>query len=144
MGWTPNSTWKKENIPYLFNTDETADYIGAMPAIDYFAPHLMMPDRAIEIPKWYRLIAPTYNENNPRNNRLELERYCRKDVDVLKACVEAHYRLIYETTGLNPFLYTTSASLALQVFLYFDQPKKRIKMISPYHSKFARRGFTGW
>jgi hypothetical protein len=131
--------YKKGYFPYLFNTPENQSYVGTIPAIQWFEPNMMAPDKRLDFLKWY-----DENKNLPYDFRHELEEYCRSDVRILAHSLEVYIRegMTYNG-GLNPMEEITIASYALRVYKTLYMPENTIGLISPEAQQFARRAFSG-
>jgi hypothetical protein len=131
--------YKKGYFPYLFNTPENQSYNGTIPAIQWFEPNMMAPDKRLDFLKWY-----DENKNLPYDFRHELEEYCRSDVRILAHSLEVYIRegMTYNG-GLNPMEEITIASYALRVYKTLYMPENTIGLISPEAQQFARRAFSG-
>lgn len=47
------STMKKGFFPYVFNVPENINYIGPIPAREYFQPEMMKAAKYAEFNEWY-------------------------------------------------------------------------------------------
>ena len=90
---------KKGFFPHFFNRPELQDYIGPMPAKDYYDPKRMKSERKGEFERWYQ---SKVNEGATFNFQQELLEYCQSDVKLLKqGCIEFQ-REFQTLAGFNP------------------------------------------
>lgn len=131
--------YKKGYFPYLFNTPEHQSYVGTIPAIQWFEPNMMSPEKRLDFLQWYE-----ENKNVPYDFRHELEEYCRSDVRILAHSLEVYIRegMAYND-GLNPMEEITIASYALRIYKTLYLPEHTVSLISPAAQQFARRAFSG-
>lgn len=73
---------KKGFFRHFFNIPENQEYVGRIPARDYYDPDSMSPKRKAEVEEWYteRLADPEYIFDFQR----ELVEYCHSDVKLLQ------------------------------------------------------------
>jgi len=97
---------KKGYFPHKFNLLENQEYVGIVPAIDYYMPESMSPEGREEFEKWHK----DQRNKNTFNFQEELIAYCESDVRLLKqGCMT--FKLLFEAkTGFNPFDHITIAS----------------------------------
>ena len=72
---------KKGFFPHFFNTQDHQDYVGPIPAQDYYDPPSMSPTRKDEFMQWH---AERRAEHYEFNFQEELLSYCQSDVRLLK------------------------------------------------------------
>lgn len=72
---------KKGFFPHFFNTTENQNYVGPIPAQDYYDPQGMKPERKAEFLQWYHA---RRGEGYEFNFQEDLAAYCRSDVRLLK------------------------------------------------------------
>ena len=58
----------------------------------------------------------TQQHNQTFDFRVEMEQYCRSDVDILRRSCMKFRQLMLESTGLDPFAFITIASVCMAVF----------------------------
>ena len=98
---------KKGYFPHKFNIPENQEYVGPIPAQDYYMPETMSPKARQEFETWHQ---------EQRHNdfvfdfQKELVAYCESDVHLLKEGCLTFKRLFEEKTGFNPFEHVTIAS----------------------------------
>ncbi|PFX12657.1 putative DNA polymerase [Stylophora pistillata] len=73
---------KKGFFPHKFHTPDHQNYIGPLPAPEYYDPNGMSAKKKQEFEEWY---AGERSKNLPFNLKEELISYCRSDVALLKA-----------------------------------------------------------
>lgn len=67
--------------PHLFNTLDNIDYEGPLPAIEYFCPDSKSPSERKKLLEWHQ---SQKDSNFVFNNRAELIKYCKTDVEILR------------------------------------------------------------
>lgn len=72
---------KKGFFPHFFNTVDNQDYVGHIPAKDYYDPEGMSKSRKAEFDRWYQ---QKLDEDYVFNLKEELLAYCKSDVKLLK------------------------------------------------------------
>ena len=98
---------KKGYFPHKFNIPENQQYVGPIPAIDYYMPDVMSPKGRQEFQKWHQ---------EQRDNHVvfdfqkELVAYGESDVRLLKEGCLTFKQLFQAKTGFNPFEHVTIAS----------------------------------
>ncbi|XP_054259601.1 uncharacterized protein LOC128984320 [Macrosteles quadrilineatus] len=100
---------KKGFFPHLFNTLANQNYVGPMPAKEYYCPESMFEKSHIDFDKWYsEQVANKYEFNIKK----ELQEYCMSDVDILaQACLK--FRSIFlKECNVDPFLETVTIASA--------------------------------
>ena len=98
---------KKGYFPHKFNIPRNQEYVGPVPAIDYYMSQVMSPKGRQEFGKWHQ---------EQRENQVifdfqkELVGYCESDVRLWKGWRLTFKRLFEAKTGFNPFEHMTIAS----------------------------------
>ena len=98
---------KKEYFPHLFNTCESADYVGPTLSKDHYMPEGMSVKGRKEFEK---LHAEQVQKNVEFDFDKELVSYCESDMRLLKEGCMTFKRLFEVQTGFNPFDQITIAS----------------------------------
>ena len=98
---------KKGYFPHLFNRPENQDYVGPVPARDYYMTESMSPKGKEEFEKWH--------EEQRRNHVVfdfakEIIEYCKSDVKLLKQGCITFKEKWCENSTFNPFECVTIAS----------------------------------
>ena len=91
---------RKGFFPHAFNTAEHQDYVGPIPAIEYYDPEGMSPKMKRELEQWradQERCGVTYNFQE------ELQAYCESDVDILQEGCEKFCEEFERKAGFNPF-----------------------------------------
>ena len=106
-GYAPYKFWRRENI----------DYVGPVPAFEYFEN-----SRAdqIHLKQWYAKFAlhdQIRGFVGQYDNRKEMQIYCRNDVWGLAKLMLAYHTIIKAELGMTPLGVTTSAGVAHNIFL---------------------------
>lgn len=99
--------------PHFFNIPENLDYVGELPAIEYFDACSMKNKQYEKFIEWYN------GEKAAKivfDNKKVLLQYCKEDVTILRlACLKFRSMLI-ELTEVDPFKQVTLASTAMAVY----------------------------
>ncbi|KAL9960246.1 hypothetical protein ACROYT_G033681 [Oculina patagonica] len=90
---------KKGFFPHFFNTQENQNYVGSMPARDYYDPEGMSTARKAEFDKWYE---ERVAENYEFHFRNELVDYCRSDVELLHEGCKVFRAEFQAIAGFDP------------------------------------------
>ena len=118
-------------FPHLFNVPTNQDYVGPIPAKDYYMPESMAPKARKEFEQWHQ---------QQRNNEVEfnfaeeLLAYCKSDVHLLKEGCLTFKELFEPKTGFNPFDNITIAAAC-------NQHLRRNRMIP---NSIASEPLHGW
>lgn len=124
----------KGYYPHGFNRPENLDYVGTLPDIKYFWPdHLKYEDRE-KLLAWY---GSELNENVLFNNREELLKYCKEDVNILRNACLKFRALLFDTTEVEPFYQATLAGTAMCVFTTKFMNEKQISVIPRNGYRFS-------
>ena len=96
---------QKGYFPHKFNIPSNQDYVGPIPAQDYYMPETMSPEAKTKFIAWHNR-----QQHVLFDFAKELEAYCRSDVRLLKeGCLEFQ-RLFQQNAHFNPFEQMTIAS----------------------------------
>lgn len=90
---------KKGFFPHFFNIKEHEQYVGPIPAQEYFDPQGMSPSSKTEFEEWH---AARVAENYEFNFQHELLAYCQSDVRLLKEGCQKFQSEFRELAGFNP------------------------------------------
>ena len=94
----------KGYVLHKFNIPENQEYVGSIPAIDYYMPETMSPEGHQEFEKWHQA---QWDNDVVFDFQKELVAYCESDVRLLKeGCLTTFKRLFEAKTGFNPHLST--------------------------------------
>lgn len=95
----------KGYFPHLFNRKENQRVIlPSLLDLKYYTPDSMKPGARAKFLKWYE-----ENKNTPFDFQIELLRYCKSDVDILRRCCLKFRKLFMDLTrkgdtkGIDPF-----------------------------------------
>ena len=91
---------KKGFFPHFFNTQDNQDYVGPIPAQDYYDPQGMSPARKAEFEQWH---AARVAEQYEFHFAQELLSYCQSDVRLLKEGCQTFATEFQHLAGFNPF-----------------------------------------
>lgn len=116
----------KGYYPHGFNTPENMEYVGVLPDIKYFWPDSLKCKDRQKLLEWH---ASELTKNIVFNNKNELLKYCKEDVNILrKACLKFR-SILYELTEIEPFYQATLAGTAMTVFTTKFMTAKKISII---------------
>ena len=99
----------KGYFPHKFNLpdDRYQNYVGIIPALDYYMPDTMSPEGKQALETWHQ---EQHNQGVVFNFQQELLSYCESDVRLLKQGCLTFKRLFEDLTGFNPFEHITITS----------------------------------
>lgn len=132
------ATMKKGFFPYLFNTPENIDYVGAVPSREFFQPEMMKAAKYAEFEKWYAA-----QRGVVYNFREELELYCKQDVNILRHAVETYFLTGLQSAPLDPWSCMTIASYASTVYRAYHMPANTIAVESNQRCQEVRQALHG-
>jgi len=98
---------RKRYFPHKFNIPENQEYVGSIPAPDYYMPETMSPEGRQEFEKWYQ---EQRDKDEVFDFQKELVANCESDVRLLKEGCLTFKRLFEAKTGFDPFEHMTIAS----------------------------------
>jgi hypothetical protein len=135
--------FKKGYFPYLFNVTPNQDYKGMIPAIQFYDPRNMSPDKRKAFLKWYddEIIA-----GEEYDFQHELQTYCQSDVDILADSMKIYMEEAMNlegAKGINPLDSATIASYSMKVYRTYSMPENAIAVLTFEEADFARRAFHG-
>ncbi|GBM07442.1 hypothetical protein AVEN_26506-2-1, partial [Araneus ventricosus] len=126
----------KGYFPHFYNTEENQTYVGTLPDVTYYAPHFMNTAERKKFMKWYE-----EREEQPFDFRKELYEYCKSDVDILRRCCLQFRADFLAINGVDPFSYSTIASVCMAVYRSKHLPAEMISMI-PLRGYTASNNFS--
>jgi len=134
--------FKKGYFPYRFNTIENQNYIGTIPAVEFFDADRMPVVKRTKFLEWY---AQQKDKNVVYDFQKELKEYCRSDVTLLRVGLLAYRDLGIKATGLNPLNSLTIASFAMKNFgaNHYDPDKTPIFPMTKEQEEFVQHTFHG-
>ena len=99
----------KGYFPHKFNQPDDCyqNYVGPIPALDYYMPETMSPEGKQAFETWHQ---EQCDQGVVFNFKKELREYCESDVRLLKQGCLTFKRLFEHLTGFNPFEHITIAS----------------------------------
>ena len=95
----------KGYFPHKFNHPDHQNYVGPIPALDYYIPETMSPEGKQALETWHQ-----DQRGQVFDFKKELVKYCKSDVRLLKQGCLTFKRLFETLTGFNPFDHITIAS----------------------------------
>lgn len=104
---------KKGFFPHFFNTPENWDYKGKIPPLRYFGYNSMSPKKRKELIQFWVVKRAS---NYVWDQYEEMRAYCISDVDILRRCCIKFRELYLDIAGIDPFTYTTIASVCMAIF----------------------------
>jgi hypothetical protein len=126
-------------FPYKFNVPANQSYVGKIPEIKYFEPDMMNSDKRHAFLNWYES-----QKHLQYNFRIELERYCQSDVNVLAKSLEVYITEgMTMNSGLNPLDCATIASYAFKVYKTLHLPENTLAVLNEEELEFAKRSMHG-
>lgn len=125
----------KGYFPHLFNRKENYNKIFTnLPDMKFYNPDSMKPERRTEFMDWY-----SKHKEDPFDFDLELLRYCRSDVDILRKCFLKFRQMFMEITtqddikGIDPFEQSiTIASVCNLVYRTLYLKSEQIGLLPPH------------
>ena len=102
---------KKGYFPHLFNKPENYEYVGPVPAKDYYMPESMSVDGRKKFETWH---AKQLEDGYVFNFSKELHDYCRSDVRLLKEGCKVFMEKFEKVSSVNPLEKITIASACNQ------------------------------
>ena len=125
----------KGYFPHFFNRPENWDYIGPIPAVEYYGMDQMSCAEKAKFLTWYK-----DQDGKVFNFQEELAYYCRQDVEILAASCLAFRKLMCQETGCDPFAYVSLASVCSAVFMTKFMKPNTIARVPP--SGYANAKFS--
>lgn len=106
---------EKGYFPHVFNTIENYDYVGPIPAKEYFdLPFSVSNEKDLQdFNEWY----DTWQGRTDWNFMHELRKYCINDVYVLSKIMLSYHEILFSEYELSPWFSTTAASYIHKVYL---------------------------
>ena len=98
---------KKGYFPHKFNILANQNYVGIVPALDYYMPETMSPEGKQALETWHQ---EQREKDVVFDFQQELLEYCESDVRLLKQGCLTFKRLFEAQAGFNPFDHITIAS----------------------------------
>lgn len=89
----------KGYYPYKFNTAENINYVGVYPSVEYFGIDNLSQSEKDTFLKWYNKISVT----NVFDNKSELLKYCKLDVEILLVGCIKFMVDFYNATGISVY-----------------------------------------
>ncbi|XP_054279219.1 uncharacterized protein LOC128997605 [Macrosteles quadrilineatus] len=119
---------KKGYFPHLFNTLENQNYVGPMPAKEFYCPESMFEKSHKDFENWYNDQVANHVTFDFKKEILE---YCISDVDILaQACLK--FRSIFlEECNVDPFLEAVTIASACNLAFRRNFLKKNTIGIVP-------------
>ncbi|KAG8173354.1 hypothetical protein JTE90_011604 [Oedothorax gibbosus] len=101
----------KGYFPHLFNKEEKQNYVGPLPARQFYSPDTMSSTERQKFHQWY-----DQRQLEIFDFQKEMLLYCRSDVDILRRCCLEFRKEFMFTAGVDPFCYITIASACMACF----------------------------
>ena len=111
----------KGYFPHKFNTDENQNYIGPHPDKHYYGYEDMTKKNKEKFDEWYETV-----KDQKFNFRVDMYKYCRSDVDILRRGCLRLRELFLEIEGIDPFSYITIASVCQAIYLNSYLPENTV------------------
>ena len=125
---------KKGIFPYLFNTVSNQNYIGNLPAIEYYDPEFMDGRERENFLNWY-----DKNKNKKFIFKNEIEKYCKSDVNILMRCVMTFRDIFKQISGLDPFSRSITIAMSTMEIFRANYLKPKILAIYPFNGYDVKR-----
>ncbi|XP_055389973.1 uncharacterized protein LOC129618958 [Condylostylus longicornis] len=101
------SNFKKGYFPYKFNTIKNANYVGLLPAIEYYGANSMKPKERDIFLQWHE-----NHKNDVFNMQRDIIEYCIYDVVILREACLKFRKLFITECNVEPFLEATTIASA--------------------------------
>ncbi len=102
---------RKGYFPHFFNTRENQLYVGPYPDPSYYGADYMGKDDRTKFLEWH-----TQKSDDTFDFAVDMKQYCASDVDILRRSCLRFRELLVEATGVEPFQYTTIASVCMGIY----------------------------
>lgn len=89
---------KKGYFPHLFNTLKNQNYVGPLPAVEFYSPDTMKTEDREKFLEWYK-----ENQNNTFDFEHELVAYCVSDVKILAGACLKFRKMMLQEGNVCPF-----------------------------------------
>lgn len=103
----------KGHYPHFFNTFENFDYVGKLPDASYYGLDSMKPGDRKKFLSWYE---DEQNKNVIFDNKKEIIKYCKQDVNILRLACLKFRMLMIGLTAVDPFDQITIAGTCMAIF----------------------------
>ena len=100
----------KETFSHLFNVVDNYNYIGSLPALQYYDPDGMKEPGRSKLIEWHREHA-----DNEFEFSKEIHQYCQSSVALLKSGCMNFRSAFMRDTDIDPFQYCIIASACMAV-----------------------------
>ncbi|XP_023312382.1 uncharacterized protein LOC111692561 [Anoplophora glabripennis] len=97
--------FKKGYFPHLFNTSANSNYVGPLPAAEYYDPDNMKPEDRSKFLEWHE-----EHRDDEFDMQRDLVEYCISDVEILTAACLKFRQQLMETGNVCP--YTEACTIA--------------------------------
>ena len=104
---------KKGEFPFLFNTAENQNYVGAWPGLEFYGYEHKKPAEQVELKRFH----DTVKDRNDFNLQNEMTDYCFADTEVLHIALQEFCARFKSTVGFNPIQdYFTLPSMSFAAY----------------------------
>ena len=104
---------KKGEFPFLFNTTENQDYVGAWPGLEFYGYEHKKPAEQVELKRFHDSV----KDRNDFNLQQEMTDYCFADTEVLHIALQEFCSRFKSTVGFNPIQdYFTLPSMSFAAY----------------------------
>lgn len=118
---------QKGFYPHLFNTDANFDYVGSIPDRSFFPEDTLSREENADFAIWY---CNWFITDKSYNNREELIKYCKMDVELLRRGCTRFMSDFIELADFNPFLQAiTLAQTVMSVYRKNFMPRDQLGII---------------
>ena len=133
---------QKGHFPYLFNTPENQNYVGPLPAIEYFEPQYKSTKDRSALLEWYNTQTSLGHQYDFKQ---VLHDYCVSDVDILARALEKYNEAgqLLNHELLPPLDRLTIASYTLNCWRTLHFPEDTIVNHTKLEEQRARSALRG-
>lgn len=103
----------KGYYPHFFNTEQNSNYIGCFPDMKYYGVGNMRAKERKKFIEWYET---QVRNNQIFDNKAELIKYCKQDVNILRNACLKFMSMLMDLTDINPFYQITIAGTCMTIF----------------------------
>ncbi|KAK7590294.1 hypothetical protein V9T40_001907 [Parthenolecanium corni] len=129
--------FKKGYFPHLFNTEVNENYVGSIPAKQYYCYDTMKEGDRNKFIEWHN---KKVEEGYVFEMEKEIVEYCNSDVDILRrGCLDFRKQFL-ECENIDPFQYVTIASVCMAVYRHNYLKEKTIAVVEEdFEDKYSKQ-----
>jgi len=131
---------KKGYFPHLFNTPENENYIGPIPAKEYYCFDTMTPENRNKFIEWHD---QKVNEGYVFDFAKEIAEYCDSDVDILRrGCLDLR-KTFLDIANIDPFQYVTIPGVCMALFRSKYLPPETVAVdTEPHKDRYSKESIA--